>query len=113
MDDQNINFPCTNKCLVFASCTILCMKYIDYVQETYRSKKYGCFKIIPDPPQQIQELAEILNRVEGDKYVFNYYPYKDLVIISLKSSPKLCSIIHSIRKLDTLKYNERFPEDFR
>ena len=113
MDDKIMEYPCTKKCLVFASCSITCMEYVNYVQDACQSKKYGCFKIIPEPPQNIRELAEIVNRVEGDKYVFSYYTSADIVIISYKSPPKMYSAISNIRKIETLKYHPHFPEDFR
>lgn len=113
MDDKFLDFPCTKQCLVYACCNLPCDPYKNYVQEAFTSRKYGCFKIIPEPPQQIQELAEILNRVEGDKYMFSYYTASDVALISYKTPPSLCSVIAKIRKETTLKYHKDFPEDFR
>jgi len=89
------------------------MPYMDYVQDVFRSSKYRCFKIIPDPPQQIQELSDIINRVEGDKYKFSYYPGQDIAVIHYKDPFNMVCVIGFIRKVTSLKYHPRFPEDFR
>ena len=113
MDEKRLEFPCTKKCLVYSSCQKLCWPYRDYVQEAYRQEKYKCFKIIPSPPKQIQELSIILNKVEHDTFKVQYIPASDLLMISHKELEMLTALITNVRKrTDILSYHS-FPEELK
>jgi len=113
MNEKRLEFPCTKKCLVYASCKKLCWPYRDYVQESYRMYKYRCFKIIPPPPKQIQELTELLNRIEGNTYKASYYPSDDILIIYEVENDSIASVIGQIRKRKDLYTHPNFPEELK
>jgi len=114
MDNKEMNFPCTKLCLVYASCSTPCMEYRDYVEEAFRQEKYKCFKIIPDPPQQIKELSVFMNRVQNkEEFAFNYYPASDLLIISTNDRDSIIpvALIGHIRKRDSITGAKNFPKE--
>jgi len=113
MDEKRLEFPCTNKCLVYASCNNLCMIYRDYVEEAYRQQKYRCFKIIPPPPLQIQQLSELMNRVKDDKWLVNYYPAEDMLIIAFEVKEVIATIMGKIRKRKNLHDHPSFPDELK
>jgi len=115
MDDKIMEYPCTNKCLVYAACSEPCMVYRNYVEEAFREEKYKCFKIIPDPPLQIKELAILMNKGETDHLGCNYYPASDLLIIHCgrEGGRVPTSIISRIRKRNTIKTAKNFPEELK
>jgi len=110
--DKQIEFPCTNKCLVYASCQKLCMPYRDYVEEAYRERKYKCFKIVPPPPLQIQQLSELMNRIEDGLFSVKYFPTDDILMISL-ANDELITIMGRVRKRKNLHDNPKFPEELK
>jgi len=113
MDEKRLEFPCTNQCLVYASCTKLCMPYRDYVQEAYRQEKYRCFKIIPELPNQIKELAILLNQVEHNDYLVQYIPATDLLMISFKELEMIVALIKNIRKRKNITSYHSFPKELK
>lgn len=117
MDEKIIKFPCTNKCLVYASCTKLCWPYRDYVEEAYRELKYRVFKIVPSPPLQIQQLSELMNRVEDDTFIVKYYPAEDMLIIYNKETfhDRIVPIvaIGRVRKRINLHDHPTFPKELK
>ena len=113
MDDKRIEFPCTKKCLVYASCQTVCFEYRDYVEESYRMHKYRCFKIIPPPPKQIQQLSELMNRVEDPWLLISYYPEADILVITDKSKGYPKSVMSNIRKRKNLHSYSNFPQELK
>lgn len=108
-----MEFPCTNKCLVYASCNKLCMPYRDYVQEAYRQEKYHCFKIIPSIPKQIRELAILMNRVHDGEYLVQYIPSSDLLMISHVHMEMITSLITNVRKRKDVYSYHSFPNELK
>lgn len=113
MDDKIIEFPCTKKCLVYASCRAPCWDYRNYVEDSYRMYKYRCFKIIPPPPKQIQELSKLMNRVENPWFVVHYYPVTDMLIISDKARESPHAIMSNVRRRKDLHSYSKFPEELK
>ena len=113
MDEKRLTFPCTKDCLVYACCDKLCMKYRDYVEESYRQQKYHCFKIVPPPPKQIQELSELMNRVEDKNFRVQYYPGQDVLIISHLPEEVLVAVIPNIRKKKDIMSYPTFPKELK
>ena len=113
MDEKRLEFPCTNKCLVYASCKTLCWPYRDYIEEAYRERKYRCFKIVPPPPLQIQQLSELMNRVKDKQWLINYYPAEDMLLISFEVTEVLAAIMGNIRKRKNLHDHPSFPDELK
>lgn len=122
MDEKRLEFPCTKNCLVYASCQELCTPYRDYIQEAFRERKYGCFKIIPPPPKQIQELTKLLNRVRSPNYEATYYTDADMFVVYEETyeitdgehyvlTPILT--IKNVRMREDLMSHEYFPEELK
>ena len=111
MDNKMMEFPCTKKCLVYACCNKICWAYTDYVEEAFREQKYKCFKIIPPPPKQIQELSELMNRVEHHTHKAKYYPASDLLIVYAPDNETLVAVIGEIRKRKDIKRHHNFPKE--
>jgi len=116
MDEKRIEFPCTKKCLVYASCNRPCWDYKSYVEEAYRQDRYKCFKLVPEPPQQIKELSVFMNRVQNkEDYAFSYYPSSDLLIISNNEKDGIVpvAIINDVRKRDSIMEAKNFPQELK
>ncbi len=122
MVTKKLEFPCTKQCLVYASCKEICTPYRDYVQEAYKEKKYRCFRIVPPPPKQIQELSEIMNRIERHDYKVIYYTDVDMFVVFTKEpelldgehySDRIIATLNDVRKRTDLKSHKDFPEELK
>ena len=113
MDEKRLEFPCTKKCLVYASCQTVCQTYKDYIQESCRMYKYRCFIIIPFPPKQIQQLTVLMNRLAHPDYLVNYFPNDDYLIISDCKREMPIAIMGKIRKRKDLHSHPNFPEELK
>ncbi len=111
--DKQMKFPCTKQCLVYASCQKICWPYRDYIEEAFRQRKYRCFKIIPPPPLQIQQLSKLMNRVSDGTWLVQYFPSEDTLLISYEKKEQLVSVIGDVRKRNNLYTIRSFPEELK